>query len=126
MQGYVQFLGEREDINRILQMADFFIFPSKREGLSNSLLEAMSSQLPIIASMIGGNVDLIENKKEGMLFDYGDKKQLLSCINFLLGNPSFARKIGYNARKKVIKGYSFRIVADKYSNLYNKIAHKLS
>src|SRR5699024_7176133 len=63
----IHFLGYRKDIPELLSAADIFVFPSLREGLSVSLMEAMASGLPVIASDIRGNIDLIDVNKGGYL-----------------------------------------------------------
>ena len=74
-------LGYRNDVIRIMKSCDVFIFPSKREGLSVALMEAMACGLPCIASNIRGNVDLIENSKNGYLFCLKKGKDIIWEIN---------------------------------------------
>jgi len=94
--------------------SDVFIFPSEREGLSNVLLEAMSMELPIIATEIGGNIELIEDRKTGLLFKPNDKDGILKAIN----NIFKYKKLGINARKKIEKEYSLDKISERYINLY--------
>jgi glycosyltransferase len=75
-------LGYRNDVIRIMKSCDVFIFPSKREGLSVALMEAMACGLPCIVSNIRGNIDIINDGINGYVFDF-DKKNILSCINAL-------------------------------------------
>lgn len=81
-------LGYRTDVWQIMKMADLFVFPSFREGLPVSLMEAMAAGLPIIASNTRGNVDLIKNGTDGFLFNPQDVRTLVADINQLLTNKT--------------------------------------
>lgn len=100
-------LGYREDIIKIMKSCDLFIFPSKREGLSVSLLEASACGLPCIASNIRGNVDIIQALNNGVLFT--DKNKLRSSIISLI-----------NGKKKINKIYSENITLFSLSNIMDK------
>ena len=68
----VQFVGQTDQVMSYLQQADIFVLPSRAEGISNALLEAMAVGLTAVASQIPGNVDVIEHKKNGLLFTVDD------------------------------------------------------
>lgn len=112
----ITILPEMDDIKTELRDYDVFVFPSEREGLSNALLEAMAMEMPIIATNIGGNCELIEHDKTGLLFEVNDEASLLHAIDTIFNYPD----LGKNARKKVIKGYSLNIVAKKYIDVYKQ------
>lgn len=76
-------LGYRNDIIRIMKSCDIFVFPSKREGLSVALMEAMACGMPCIASKIRGNVDLIEDKVNSLLCDQSDYKEFSKSISYI-------------------------------------------
>ncbi len=116
--------GEVNNTNEYLQASDFFIFPSEKEGLPNAILEAMATGLPVIASKIGGNIDLIEHYKTGILYKLNDEKEIKNVIRGILNNKELQYVLGKNARKKVIEQYSIKYVADKYINLYKKMIKK--
>ena len=95
----VTLLGYRNDIDSIYEAADILIFPSYREGLSAALMEAMAKGLPVIASRIRGNVDLIVDGKGGLLADPGKPEQFAAGIRRLCADPERCVKMGnYNRR----------------------------
>lgn len=96
----IHILGFRTDVSELYKISNLFILPSKREGLSVALMEAMASGLPIICSNIRGNVDLIDQNLGGMLFDHSDISDLAIKINQLVINQNLRKTYGeYNVRK---------------------------
>ena len=96
----VHFLGYRQDVPQLYGAADAFLFISFREGLSLSLMEAMSSALPAIVSPIRGNMDLIEDGKEG-LYAALTPEAVAKAIGTLAEDPALCRRLGDAAREKV-------------------------
>lgn len=95
----VQFLGYRQDIVEILQATDIYCFPSRREGLSVALMEAMAAGLPCVVSDIRGNRDLID-AQGGMRFDLKDQEKLYQALQSLIDSPSKRKQLGrYNQQK---------------------------
>lgn len=90
----VHFLGFRKDISEILNYTDVFVFPSFREGLSVSVMEAMASGLPIIASDIRGNRDLVINGQGGELFNPNDSEELSYKISKFYTDKFLRKKYG--------------------------------
>lgn len=89
----VHFLGYRNDIIEIIKSCNLFIFPSKREGLSVALMEALACGIPVIASNIRGNKDLISDGENGYLFDQQNSEELLKTLDFTLNENSLAFKL---------------------------------
>lgn len=115
----VHLLGYRKDTLNIYSNADIFVFPSLREGLSVALMEAMASGLPIIASNIRGNSDLIDENMGGFLFDTNDMEKLNKCINELINNTQLRIKLGaYNKDK--IRDFSLETVLLELERIYEK------
>lgn len=94
LEGRVKLLGYRTDVAELLHMADVFVFPSKREGLSVALMEAMASELPVICSEIRGNIDLIENAIGGCLIKLESVQEAVNAIQIMLSNVAFRSKAG--------------------------------
>lgn len=94
-------LGYRNDVIRIMKSCDIFIFPSKREGLSVALMEAMACGLPCIASEIRGNVDLIENSKNGYLFNNKRENDLLNAFRKAINNKKGDLDMEQYSTKKI-------------------------
>ena len=96
----VHFVGYRKDIYKILKASDIFVFPSYREGLSVALTEAMACGLPVVASKIRGNTDLIDEGCGGFLCKPTDAKSMAMHIDSLATNPELRQKMGlYNYEK---------------------------
>jgi len=102
LENQVQLLGYRKDIVELNKVSDLFVFPSKREGLPVSVMEAMASGLPVIASNIRGNRDLIDDGG-GYLFESNNEKELISCLNKIIGNKEKSQKLCKYNQKKIKK-----------------------
>lgn len=119
--GSVDFRGHVDLVADFLNISDVFVLPSLQEGMPNSLLEAMSCGLPVIASKIGGVVDVVEDGKSGILFEPGDASGLTSAVISLLNNSGLRRKLGAEARKRIVEGFSIDVIAEKYIRLYKEL-----
>lgn len=117
----VKFIGQTDQVFQFLTESDIFVLPSRAEGISNALLEAMASGLPVVVSNIPGNIDVIEHKKNGLLFDVDDPDALTRSLSSLLKQPDLRKKLGFNARKTVENSYSLNHVADCYIALYKDL-----
>lgn len=116
----VIFLGYRKDISELMNIADLFAFPSYREGLSLSLMEAMASGLPVICSKIRGNSDLIIDNKGGYLVNNSDMYGYYKSIVKYIENNDFIKKHG-NYNKKRIKSFDINIVLKKMQTIYGSL-----
>lgn len=114
----VTFTGLRDDIPEILKQSDIFVLPSHSEGLSNALMEAMSSGCACIASDVGGNRFLIQNGISGFLFPAGDREALAAHIRRLLNDPHKLEALGEAARERIAKEFSWDIVGKKYRDFF--------
>jgi len=119
----VVFHGEQQNIVGFLQEASVFVLPSFAEGLPNVLLEAMACALPVVATRVGGNIDIIEDGQNGMLVDCNDPEQLSRALQAVSEDRDLAKKLGAAARKTVASRFSIEQVADQYCNLYEELAH---
>jgi glycosyltransferase EpsD len=114
----VRFLGHRNDVLEILQSADMFAIASKREGLPKSLMEAMSVGLPVVATRIRGNTDLIEDEKNGILVEPDDIESTGKAIEKLYGDIGLREKFSQNTLQK-IKEFDLSIVQKKMWEIFN-------
>jgi len=112
-------LGYRGDVAEINQCCDIFAFPSKREGLSLSLMEAMIAELPCVVSDIRGNVDLIENGKGGFLCSLHNLNEFAEKIDYLSQNLEISKKIGQENIEK-IKNFSLDTVMQQMIGIYQE------
>ena len=119
----VHFLGYCTDIASLLHVADVFVFPSYREGLPVAVMEAMAAGIPVIASRIRGNVDLIEDGVNGFLCDPRDAAGFADRIQKILDNPSLVQKFCNNSLRK-IHAYDMGIVTEKLKELYCDELHQ--
>lgn len=113
----IMLLGYRTDIIEINHIADVFVFPSFREGLSVALMEAMACGLPVVCSNIRGNRDLIEDGRGGFTVEPEDVAGFSKSIKLLLEDASLGESLG-NYNKSKIKSYDTKIVLEKMKNIY--------
>jgi glycosyltransferase involved in cell wall biosynthesis len=117
----VEFVGARDDVPELLDQSDIFVFPSRAEGISNALLEAMSEGLPIVASRVPGNEHVIDHEHNGLLFTADDSTSLTSELKRLLDDARFREAIGGRAQLTVEERYGIRRVAQQYIQLYDEL-----
>ena len=114
----VRFTGQIRDSVRYLKAADLYVSPSSTEGLSLSLLEALSCGLPVLATSVGGARDVIQHNVNGYLIPPEDLSSLKNGLLTLLGDEALRTKLGQGGRQRIISDYSLDSVADKLSDLY--------
>lgn len=118
LRGRVWLAGQRSDVADILRGLDCFVLASRAEGTSNTILEAMATGLPVVATRVGGNPDLIESGMTGTLVAPGDPDTLAAAILDYASDRATARRHGKAARRDVETRFSVdRMVAD-YVALY--------
>jgi len=115
---YVLMAGSRSDVARLLSAFDAFALPSRTEGLPLVLLEAMASELPVVATAVGGIPDLVVPGLTGMLVPPSDAPALRAALLSIVENPPGARKMGRAARREVVAHHSAEAMATAYGHLY--------
>jgi sugar transferase (PEP-CTERM/EpsH1 system associated) len=115
--------GERSDVPEILRGLDCFVLPSLAEGISNTILEAMASGLPVIATEVGGNSELIEPGRTGELVPAGDVEAMAQSIVAYAHDRELARKAGQAGRAVVERQYSLAAMVRQYQGLYDRLLH---
>ena len=120
MERQIKLLGFRTDVSEIYQVVDMLVFPSFREGLSVSLMEAMAAGLPVVCSDIRGNSDLIENGKGGYLVKPNDVEAFSEAISKMHANKALRLQMG-NYNKSLIQKYDISYLRDKMKRLYLNI-----
>lgn len=118
---WVHFVGRSDRVEDYLLAADVFVLPSKTEGLSNALLEAMAAGLPVVATRIPGNQAVIHEGLDGVLVDRDNPKELAAAIVRLLQEPALAERLGRAARATVGARYAIDRVAEAYQQLYQTV-----
>ena len=116
-----KFLGRqpRERIPELLQEHDLYVLPSLNEGMSNSLLEAMATGLPIITTDTGGSKELIKNN--GFIIPKKDSEAIKEKVNLFIQNPALSKTMGINSRL-IAEQMSWENVANQYIETYKKCA----
>ncbi len=118
----IRFIGEVQDVVHYLQAADLFVFPSSREGLSVSLLEAMACGLAVIATDVGGNVDLIRHQQTGWLVPGNNTIELFihlaEAMRILLLDQPLRMRLAQAGREHIVQSYSLAGVAKSLQELY--------
>lgn len=117
---------ERAAMPGCYRQAQVYIQPSKFEGMSNSILEALASGLPIITTAVEGNADLVTPGHNGFLVDYGDTTGLAKAIITLIQEPKLRRKMGINSREMAEAKFSMSALFDDYQRIYTQIGKKKS
>jgi glycosyltransferase involved in cell wall biosynthesis len=117
----VLFAGFRPDVAACYSALDIFVLPSLLEGTPMALLEAMSTELPVIASEVGGVGRIIQNKKNGLLVPPANPEELASAMLELLRHPEKASIMATNACRTIVEKYSARKMTDAYMNLYSEL-----
>lgn len=113
--------GERSDVPAILRGLDCFVLPSLAEGISNTILEAMACGLPVIATEVGGNGELVQIGDTGELVAAADPEGLARQIVRLASNPELAKKMGQSGRRAVESRFSLDAMVGAYQALYDKL-----
>lgn len=115
----VRFIGEVNDVRPYLHAADLFVLPSLKEGLSNSMLEAMACGIPVVATAVGGAPDLICHGENGLLLSPNPSpEEIAAALRMLLDNLALCREMGRRARQTVVETCAFEIVGEQLLALY--------
>jgi sugar transferase (PEP-CTERM/EpsH1 system associated) len=117
----VRLLGDRQDVAQILRALDCFVLPSVGEGISNAILEAMATALPVVATRVGGNVELVEDGETGLLVEVGQPEALVRALECYLGDAGIARKHGAAARARVEREFGLARMLTGYGDLYRSL-----
>ena len=120
----VQFTGQVREAVPYLQAADLFVLPSSTEGLSNSMLEAMSCGLPVLATTVGGAPDVIRHHENGYLIPPDDVESLQRGLETLLGDRTLRFTLGSNARARILADFSLDSVARRLAALYARLLNE--
>jgi len=111
--------GERGDVPALLRGFDCFVLPSLGEGISNTILEAMATGLPVIATDVGGNAELVQPGETGALVPAADPEALARQILVYARNPNAARAAGRAGRARAERLFSLDAMVTRYKRLYD-------
>jgi glycosyltransferase involved in cell wall biosynthesis len=117
---YVKFLGFREDVKELYKIMDVFVLSSLTEGLPLSLIEAMASKVPVVATDVGGIPEVIDDGVNGLLVPPADPQAMAKKIICLLKDPFQAEEIKKQCFEKMQK-FEIQSMLNKYEQIYSKI-----
>ena len=119
--GRVHMLGERDDIARVMAALDVFVLSSVGEGISNTILEAMATGLPVVATRVGGNPELVTEGTTGFLVEARSAEELARSLRRYLEDPALAARHGRAGRERAESEFSFERMEAAYHQLYERL-----
>jgi glycosyltransferase involved in cell wall biosynthesis len=118
---HVRFAGHRSDVAQLLGGADAFWIGSEFEGQSNGVIEAMQAGLPVVASDIPGNRDLVIHEQTGFLIKLGDSAAMAKATHQLFESPNLAQRLGQAGKQRIAKEFTVDKMVDAYLKLYRTV-----
>ncbi|HNE14386.1 MAG TPA: TIGR03088 family PEP-CTERM/XrtA system glycosyltransferase [Rhodocyclaceae bacterium] len=118
LNGRVWMAGERSDVPRMMSGFDLFVLPSQTEGISNTILEAMAAGLPVVATDVGGNGELVADGESGALVPPQDSQRLADKLLEYVRDPLRGRAEGHAGRLRVEANFSLDGMVKRYADLY--------
>jgi glycosyltransferase involved in cell wall biosynthesis len=119
--GSVIMTGDRRDVPALMGAMNAFVLSSLSEGLSITLLEAMASSLPVVATRVGGNAEIVADGETGLLVEAGNPEALARAMMAVAGNPEVARRMGAAGRARVEQHFSERAMVARYAEVYDEV-----
>lgn len=113
--------GDRDDIPALLRAFDIFVLPSLGEGISNTILEAMASGLPVVATRVGGNPELVQDGVTGRLVPSADPTAMADTLSELLAQSELRVRFGTAGRERVVQEFSIEHMVERYSQVYDAL-----
>jgi sugar transferase (PEP-CTERM/EpsH1 system associated) len=124
LDGRVIFTGAVTNVAEALNAMDVFVSPSLGEGMSNTLLEAMASGLPVVVTRVGGNPEIVEEDRSGWLFQPGDVSDLAVRLERLACDSGLGSALGQGARARCVSRFSLEGMVGRYRDLYLELARR--
>jgi len=123
---FIEFAGSVQDVTSILLKADSFVLPSRVEGMSNALLEAMALGMPCVATSVSGSVDLIHEERNGMIVPVENPVALANAILTVLGSQATRVNLGREARRSIETGYTTERMVGRYGAVLAELDPRFS
>jgi sugar transferase (PEP-CTERM/EpsH1 system associated) len=121
---YAWLPGERDDVARIMRSFDLFVLPSLAEGISNTILEAMATGLPVLATAVGGNPELIEAGVTGTLVPRDDPESMARVMRAYAEDTELCRRHGREARRAVEERFGMPAMVEAYMGIYDELLER--
>ena len=116
--------GERADVPDIMRGLNCFVLPSLAEGISNTILEAMSTGLPVIATDVGGNAELVRHGRSGEVVPAADVQAMAASLLRMVRDPERATVMGLEGRADVEQRFSLQAMVTTYQDLYDRLLRR--
>jgi glycosyltransferase involved in cell wall biosynthesis len=116
--GKVKFAGERQDIPAMLSSMDVSVLISSSESLSNVILESMAAGVPVIATEVGGNPELVKDGETGILVPPGDEDRLISAMLGLVRDPGLRQRYAERGRESARSSFHMDVICRRFEELY--------
>lgn len=116
---FVSFLGFRHDVSNLLEQADIYITASRGEGMPLTVLEAMATSLPVVASNVVGNVDVVVHGVNGFLYNINKPNEASECLLKLVNDTALCDSMSKNAYKTIADKHSLAKMCAEIANIYN-------
>src|ERR1035441_4452424 len=113
--------GELRTVHELLPQMDIFVLPSLGEGISNTILEAMACGLPVVATRGGGNPELVEDGRTGVMVPPANSDAIAPVVASYIENPAKISKHGQCGRQKVEREFTLESMISKYTNVYDAV-----
>ena len=117
--------GSRENIPELLTVMHVYVLPSLAEGISNTLLEAMACGLPVVATQVGGNAELVVEGETGMLVPRADPGAMAQALQLYIDNADLRSRHGSAARQRAVTHFSIANMTEGYLNVYDELCREL-
>jgi len=121
LSGRFRFAGGVKDLREHLATADVFVLPSRSEGFSNAIVEAMAASLPVVATNVGGNAEAVQDGVSGVIVPAEDSGALAAAIVHLLSNPAKARQMGAEGKRLVAEKFTTEAMMTQIINVYGSL-----
>ncbi len=117
----VHLLGFRTDVSALLPLFDVYVLPSKMEGVSLTLLEAMAAGLPVVATRVGGNPEVVIEGQTGLLVEASQPAALAAALTALLEHPDSSAAMGARGRARALEHFGIDRLVDAHVHLYERV-----
>ena len=124
IEGSVRFVGSRVDVPDLLRASDLFAHPSREEGFSNAILEAMAAGLPVVACAVGGNPEAVVDGETGRLVPPRDPERFADAMAELIADESKRRNFGEAGLRRAAERFSLDRMVEEMESLYESLARE--
>lgn len=121
LSGRFHFVGSITDLQQQLSTADIFVLPSRSEGFSNAIVEAMAASLPVVATNVGGNAEAVQSGVSGIIVPTEDPEALADAISQLLADPARATAMGIAGKRRVAEKFTTAAMMEQTTATYRRL-----